>query len=274
VWGSWITSLLIGLSFFVILSIKKLRDYALAEKSEAPKPMEGNPGCLFVAVGGLMVLLAWFAGPGVVRSSLSVIVALAFVAMVVSILAPRGWLGVNLERPVARAFVFLPTCLFLIFFFLIHFGGFHLGHAFVLSFFVPPEVGLQFATDTVAAANVEPANASEAFNNLRAAMVDAREAGIAFLGLMILSYWPYIVSVAVKSFGLYRAALLANSKKGEEMLLPYKNVVRVHILIFALIPLAAFDSGLVLTIGVMAFFYFPVESVGAWVKGRKESVRT
>ena len=276
VWASWIASLLIGLSFYVILALKKLRDYALAvpraaqegESDDTPKPMEGNPGCLFVAVGGLMALLAWFAGPGGIRTVLFALVALAFVAMVVSILAPRGWLGVSLRRPVVRAFVFLPTSLFLVFFFLIHFGGFHLGHAFVLSFFVPPEVSLQFATEAAAAPTVEPATMSEAFANLREALADAREAGFAFLGLLILAYWPYVVSVAGRSYGLYREALLSNSKRGEEMLLPYKNVIRLHLLIFALIPLAAFGSGLILTIGVMVFYYFPVESVGAWLKSR------
>ena len=108
----------------------------------------------------------------------------------------------------------------------------------------------------------------EALVDLRDALVGVREACVVFLGLLILTYWPYILSVAVRSFGAYREALLAKSKKGEEMILPYKNVIRVHLLIFALIPMAAFGSGLVMTIGVMVFFFFPVESIVAWVKSR------
>jgi hypothetical protein len=108
----------------------------------------------------------------------------------------------------------------------------------------------------------------KAWAELREAFVKARGASFAFLGLLILTYWPYIVFVALKSFGTYRDALLAKSKQGEEMLLPYKYVVRVHLLIFVLIPLAALGSGLLLTIVVLAFFFFPVESVVAWVKSR------
>lgn len=281
VWASWITSLVIGLSFFLLLSLKKLRDYTLAAHpaeqdgaadanagSEAPKPMEGNAGCLFLAVGGLMALLAWFAGPGPVRIALLILVALDLVALVVSILAPRGWLGMSLRRPAVRAFFFLPTSLFMFFFFLMHFGGFHLGHAFILSFFVPPEVGYEVAAEAVAAPAVEPATVGEAWANLREGLVGVRGASVVFLGLLILTYWPYIVSVAVKSFGAYRQALLAESKQGNEMLLPYQNVIRVHLLIFVLIPLATIGSGMALTMAVLVFFFFPVESVVAWFKSR------
>ncbi|MFC1639935.1 DUF6498-containing protein [Gemmatimonadota bacterium] len=305
VWASWITSLVIGLSFFLILSLKKLRDYTLAAPpvehdrgvetsgesteaddgaeaesegeaaeaaaeadSEAPKPMEGNAGCLFLAVGGLLTLLAWFAGPGPARITLLVLVALDFVALVISILAPRGWFGLSLRRPVVRAFFFLPTSLFMFFFFLMHFGGFHLGHAFVLGFFVPPEVGFEVTAGAVAAPTVEPASMREALVDLRDALVGVREACVVFLGLLILTYWPYIVSVAVKSFGAYREALLGESKQGDEMLLPYKNVIRVHLLIFVLIPLATIGSGMVMTLAVLVFFFFPVEAVVAWVKSR------
>jgi hypothetical protein len=174
----------------------------------------------------------------------------------------------SLRRPAVRAFFFLPTSLFVFFFFLMHFGGFHLGHAFVLSFFVPPEVGFEVAAEAVAAPTVEPATVSEAWANLREGLVGAREACIVFLGLLILTYWPYIVSVAVKSFGAYRQALLAKSKQGNEMLLPYQNVIRVHLLIFVLIPLATIGSGMALTMAVLVFFFFPVESVVAWFKSR------
>jgi len=287
VWASWITSLLLGFSVFVVLSLKKLREYAVAVP-DAPKPMEGNPGCLFVVVGGFIALLAWFAGPGPVRYTLLALVALSVIALVVGFLAPRGWLGVSLRRPVVRAFFFLPTSLFMVFFFLMHFGGFHLGHAFVLSFFVPPEVSAtvtadsvfadpmtpdylavdSLVEDSVAGQTEEPADFAEAWADLREGLVDGRGALFAFLGLLILTYWPYIVSVSVKSFAEYNEALMARSKKGEEMLLPYKYVIRVHLLIFVLLPLAALGSGILITLTVLVFFFFPVESVVAWAKNR------
>ena len=341
VWASWIASLLTGLMFFLILSLKKLREYTVAttaiapiegtegpgeaarartesgderktrrkhagEKNkggDAPKPMEGNAGCQLLAVGGLMALLAWFAGPGLVRVTLITLVGLHVIASVVGVLARRGWLGVSLQRRTVRALFFLPTSLFMFFFFLVHFGLFHLGHAVFLSFFVPPPAQVAVAADSAVAdtmiAGLVPADArvadtlavgslvadsmradsvadqpevpidmGEAWDDVREGLVEARRAFYAFLGLLILTYWPYILSVAARSFGAYREALLAKSKRGEEMLLPYKYVVRVHLLIFVLIPLAALGSGLVLTIAALTFFFFPVESVVAWAKSR------
>ena len=297
VWASWITSLLIGLSFFLILSLKKLRDYTLAispvkqdrgvempetstkaedaaedeseeESRGSPTWTGGNPGCLGLAVGALLALLAWLVGPGPARMTLLVLVALDVFALVISILAPRGWLGVSLRRPIVRAFFYLPTTLYLFFFFLMHFGGFHMGHAIFLNFFVPPVVEFSVVADSLAGPVEAPVDMREALVGLREALVGVRGALAAFIGALILTYWPYILSVAVKSVGAYRAALLAESKLGDAMILPYKNVIRVHLLIFALIPLAAFDSGIVMTIGVMVFFFFPVESVVAWGRSR------
>jgi len=276
VWASWITSLLTGLAFFLILSIKMLWDYTVdttpskrdegaetADESVAavaggeetkgdgsdkkPTPMDANPGCLCIAIGGVLALLAWLAGPGFARLVFLAILGLVVVAFVIAILAPRDWLGVSLTNRTARAFFYLPTALFLFFFFLAHFGGFHAGHALFLSFFVPLEVDITVA--------------EESFSGMRAA-------GGAFLGILILSYWPYIVSVAVKNFWEYRTALIGASKQGDDMILPYKNVIRIHLLIFALIPLASVGSSIVLTIGVLAFFFFPVESVVGWLKNR------
>jgi len=272
VWASWIASLLIGLSFFLILSLKKLRDYTLAiseeESKGSPTWTGGNPGCLGLAVGALMALLAWLVGPGPARMTLCALVGLDVFALVITILAPRSWLGVSLQRPIVRAFFYLPTALYLFFFFLMHFGGFHLGHAIFLGFFVPPEVGFFVAADAVVGISEAPVDVREAWGAMREVLVGFREALGVFIGALILTYWPYILSVAVKSVEAYRAALLAQSKRGDEMILPYKNVIRVHLLIFALIPLAAFDSGIVMTIGVMVFFFFPVESLVAWFKSR------
>lgn len=272
VWASWITSLLTGLSFFLIMSVKMLWDYAMrpphasaneGEKSreelversgvrekratDEPSPMDANPGCLCLLVGGGMALLAWLAGPGLVRIGLIVLIGVDVVAFVVAILAPRGWFGVNLNSPAARALFFFPTSLFFLFFFLVHFGGFHGGHAVFLSFIVPLEA--EFAEFTFSAAGVP--------------------VGIgAFLGALVFAYWPYILSVGVKNLGPYRAALKERNKQGDNMMLPYKNVIRIHLLIFVLIPLAALGSGILLTVTVLMFFFFPVESVAAWYRNR------
>ena len=105
VWASWIASLLIGLSFFLVLAIKMLLDYTRAvspvkqdegllsahqstaaagdaeDESEEDSrkelaPMDSNPGCLCLAIGSLLALLAWLVGPGPIRMALFVLVVL------------------------------------------------------------------------------------------------------------------------------------------------------------------------------------------------------
>ncbi|MBN1411106.1 MAG: hypothetical protein JW969_09690 [Spirochaetales bacterium] len=244
VWAAWLGSLIIGLSFYFVMTIKLSRDKA---RGVHLKEEEGSgPGCLGLGVMGFMGLLAWLAGPGVLQIILFVLIGLAFIGIIVNGLAPKRRLGLNPEHPVVRVILFLPTALFLFFFFLGHFGIFHLGHAFVLSFLVP--VTLEISGD------------AGTFEGIRNSF-------FSFFQLLFAAYWPYVLSVGLAKFPDYIKAL-KNPSSSNYMILPYKNVVRIHILIFILAPIAMAGLGKVVTIVVLFFFYFPVERVVAWIRSR------
>jgi hypothetical protein len=244
VWAAWLSSLLVGLSFFFVMTFKLLHDKA---KGVRLKEEEGSgPGCLGSASIAFMGLLAWLSGPGVVRIVLICLIALDVAGIIANILAKKRIFGLNPELPVIRILLFIPTALFIFFFFLGHFGGFHAGHAFVLQFLVPLELEVPGTIDSLAG---------------------TRSVFFSFFKVLFLAYWPYVLSVATASFRSYHKALV--SEKKDYMTVPYRNVIRIHILIFILAPVAMAGLGRVVTIVVLFFFYFPVERAVAWFRARK-----
>jgi len=245
VWGAWLASLLLGLSYFFIIIFKLMKDKA---KGIHLKEEEGSgPGCLGSAVLVFMGLLAWLAGTGPVRAILIFLIILDFAGILVNVLAHKQKFGINPDIPAIRVLYFIPTALFIFFFFLGHFGGFHLGHAFVLGFLVPVKLDIPGALDSLSG---------------------ARTVFFHFFKEMFLTYWPYVLSVALVSFNTYRKALSGPSKN--YMTLPYKNVIRIHLLIFILAPLAMAGAGKLVMIVVLFFFYFPVERTVVWWRDRKK----
>lgn len=246
IWGSWLASLLVGMSFFFVLTFKLMKDKA---RGIHLKEEEGSgPGCLGSASVAFMGLLAWLAGPGPVRIVLICLIILVVIGILLNGLAPKRIFGLNPDLPAIRVLIFIPTALFIFFFFLGHFGGFHAGHAFVLSLLVPLELEIPGTMDSLAG---------------------ARDLFFSFFRVLFFAYWPYVLSVAVSSFNAYRKAL-ADSEKTNYMILPYKNVIRIHILIFILAPLAMAGLGKAVMIVVLFFFYFPVERMVAWLRMRKK----
>lgn len=245
VWGAWLASLLIGLSFFFIIVFKIMKDKA---KGIHLTEEEGSgPGCLGSAVFLFIGLIAWLSGPGPVRIVLIILIVLDIISILLNILAPKKILNLNPDLPVIRVLLFIPNALFIFFFFLGHFGGFHLGHAFFLGFLVPLKLEITGTIDSLAG---------------------ARTVFFSFFRELFLAYWPYVLSVALASFNTYRKALAGSSKN--YMTLPYKNVIRIHLLIFILAPIAMAGLGKAVMIVVLFFFYFPVERTVAFWRARKK----
>jgi hypothetical protein len=271
VWAAWLASLLIGLSFFLILAGRLIIDQSRKDSSEpeeeeegeqedpaetegtdAPsRPLEDNagssPGCFGCATAFFFALLGLLGGAGASRWVFGGLACLGLIGGLTYGLSSRRWFGLDPERPGIRTLAAIPSALFLFGFFLGHFGGFHMGHAVFLSSLVPPTVEVSIIADSVI--------------GLRAYLST-------FLGVLIVAYWPYVASVAVKNFRVYREAL-KNSSEGDAMILPYRNVIRIHLLIFVLAPFAMADLGTVVAIIVLFFFFFPIESLIAWYRNKK-----
>lgn len=246
VWAAWLSSLLIGLSFFLVIIIKTTSDKARGINVKEEKG--SRPGCLGTGALLFMVILFLIAGPGLFRYVLVLLIILNIAGIIINKLAAKTGSAINSGRPVIKALLYMPSALFLFFFFLGHFGGFHAGHAIFLDIIVPMELHVPEAFDSLA---------------------DARELFISFFRVLLSEYWPYVLSVAVMNFNTYKKAITSKNSRNN-MILPYKNVIRIHILIFVLAPLSRLEAGKIVLIVVLFFFYFPVEKTIAWYRSRKK----
>jgi hypothetical protein len=145
--------------------------------------------------------------------------------------------------------------LFLLAFFTVHFGGFHFVHSVFLSVFFPLNPG------------------------------DAKGVpGLAFYGEVLQRYWWFLPAAAIAERQAFRRRPVpivpvtatddADSKKsqkkakenafGEGLTAPYKNVIRLHVLIFffAFAHFAKLESFLVYAV-VYAVYFFPWRLVKA-----------
>lgn len=114
--------------------------------------------------------------------------------------------------------------LFMLAFFTVHFGAFHFVHSVFLNMFFP--VG------ATVSGRPEPAAAT--------------------YWLVLTSYWPFVLATAVAERGqLWRAS------RKMDMAQPYKNVIRMHLLLFFFAGAAAlkFDSFLIYTVVLLVYFF-------------------
>ena len=131
----------------------------------------------------------------------------------------------------------LPQVVFLVIFFTIHFGGFHFGHSIFMSIFFP-------LTESASA--------------------DGTLWGVpvwwfGLIGTCVRLYWPFILFSAVSQRVNYVRA--ATSTDDRIMIMPYKNVVRMHILIFVFAFLSVVGLRSFVLYVVLVFYFFPIGSL-------------
>ncbi len=246
IWAAWLASLLVGLSFYLVLTAGLIIDKARGKQLAADRG--SSPGCLGAGSIGFIGLLAWLAGPGILRMVLASIAGLVLSSLIFTAAARRNETGPSeKEKPLRRGIAFIPAAVFMLFFFIGHFGGFHAGHAFFLSLLVPAELEVQAVIESFAG---------------------ARELLFASFRGLLAVYWPYVAAVGVKSLFTYRDLLRAESKENS-MILPYRNVVRIHLLIMVMAPAALANLGRPVMIIALFFFYFPIERVVGWARARR-----
>jgi hypothetical protein len=146
------------------------------------------------------------------------------------------------------------SALFLIPFFTVHFGGFHIGHAvFLMSFFpvnAPLNSGIfPFLSHHLSFMNLNPGT-------------------LKFVGNLLFvfqSYWIVVAATFVSRFGDFRK-IVARSD-GFNFISPYANVIRMHILIFVFAGLNGAHLDRFALYPVLLFYFFPW---GALLFGRKK----
>ncbi len=87
--------------------------------------------------------------------------------------------------------------------------------------------------------------------------------------LLIKNFWVFIVFSAISRIPDYINALKSNI--GKMMIMPYANVVRMHIMIFVFAGLAIAGLHNYALYPILLFYFFPFRSVMELLKGRKAS---
>ena len=260
VWSLWISSLFVGysliltsiLGFLLHGSPSAILGRAQTPQAAPPTPSGGTdlppavptstslqmiPLNLFVLIGGVFVF-GWRRAPlwlGVVLLASTVFAAAGMLRK------RRGWEFLpDPERGLAKAVLMLPMALFLLGFFTIHFLGFHLVHGLFLNAFFPIADMGSFGKDF---------DTSLAF-----------VAGLTSTALR--RYWPFVASSVLSRLPTYAKAFARND--GSMMVVPYVNVIRMHvtILVFALMAAAGLKSGFLYPLLVV--YFLPVGSILGW----------
>ena len=133
------------------------------------------------------------------------------------------------RRWIVRLFE-LPVALFLVVFFTLHFGLFHLIHGVFLSFFFPP-------------GNHPPTG------DLRVLAQDLRQ--------VVITRWPFLVLSIVSARDAFAQAAVAFTP-----MTSYRNVLRMHLLIFffAFAKIVHLDGRLVY-LAVLFVYFYPWEAM-------------
>lgn len=140
----------------------------------------------------------------------------------------------------------LPQAVFLLGFFTVHFGLFHLAHGSILNDFFQL---------------VDPA----IFGLKGKAPADERLVR-EILGTAVVRYWPFIALSALSKSKEYRAAFFGRPD-AMAMFTPYVNVIKMHIMIFVLAFMNKLGLDRMALYPLLIMYYFPMgEVLGAFSK--------
>jgi hypothetical protein len=143
-------------------------------------------------------------------------------------------LQVRGDHRLPRTLLALAGSLFLIAFFTLHFGGFHFVHSIFLNAFFPLTGADVFGTSP-------PETAGWWF---------------ALIGEAVRRYWPFVLFSALSAREAFRRA--GGGSDDAPLMAPYKNVVRMHLMIFvfAFLSITGLEGwGLWI---LLCFYFFPV----------------
>jgi L-asparagine transporter-like permease len=242
VWSLWISSLVLGYSYILtsILGVFLRGDPFMLEESEE----KGNRRSFLETQAIAMNIFLLFPLFGIFRFSIVTKMALPFVllSLLLSIGAilkrtGKGEFFPDSDNTIVRIFILLPSVIFMLGFFSIHFLGFHFIHSIFLNGFFPLIKDSPFGKTP-----------QDVFFLFKSLVIKAT-----------YSYWPFIVVSALSRLKTYLAAF--NRRGADSMFYPYANVIRMHVMIFifAFMWMAQLKSFILYI--VLVFYFFPLGSL-------------
>ncbi len=243
VWSLWISSLTLGYSFiFVSITSAMFRgDPGFVDTPKKYGIKSSKRRILLVMPMNIFVLLPLFGFFGLSKITfwVTLLIAFSIIFTIAGILQeqPRWGFLPSLSNPVVRTIIMLPSCFFMLAFFSVHFLGFHFIHSIFLNGFFP-----------IIDSNPFGKNFEQTF---------------AFFGTILISafkkYWPFILASALSQRNEYAVAL---GSAGPSMLFkPYKNVVKMHLMIFVFAGLSAAGLHNVALYPVLIVYFLPIKSM-------------
>lgn len=241
-WGLWISSLVLGYSHIIAAIGSALaRGDAGVLNGGTKKAGPDLPVELQTIIMDVFLLFAaymFFGRSGPLRFML-LITAPGLAISVLSLARRRA--ALLSARKAFRVVMILPACVFLLGFFTLHFGGFHLVHSMILQGFFPLIEGVEHVK----------------FLNEQAGL------SLALARTSLYEYWPFVLACALSRLSSYRSDMAEFSSAS--LFRPYLNVMRMHLLIFAvsLIGMAGFkkfalDAAMYIAIFV---YFFPFSTI-------------
>lgn len=241
-WSLWISSLTIG--YFTILAgitgnilHGRLADDpgAKDEKKDgnglSPDPKKLQNSGAAMAVFFLIPMLGFFG-----LSKITLVYAL-FVGLSVLLSVIRFKTGHQDESWIVKFFfnlvINLPATVFMLAFFTVHFGGFHFVHSIFLNGFFP------LTGETPFGKNIE----------------GTFSLFFTFIEVSFLSYWPFIITSATSRLGGIVNAV--SGKKGDMFFEPYKNVIKMHMMIFIIAFMGGSGLQGYILYAALVLYFFP-----------------
>jgi len=248
-WSLWISSLTLGYLFILVSIVGTLvhgpAQIFKSKPSEKDDTKSNHPIASAIAPIVFILFLTGFSEFTLYILPYALLILFFRLAPVLH--QKPGWGFVpNVPPAVADVLIALPVMLFLLAFFTVHFGGFHMVHGMFLNQYFPLLAQYPVSTSIKGEMSL-------------------------FRTLILTSfskYWFFVLTSALSSWKNFIKAFRTND--GSMMMRPYLNVIRMHVMIFVFAAMNAFKiEGAALYI-LLVLYFFPITSlVGIFRKKKK-----
>ena len=232
-WSLWISSLSVGYltllaGFAGNLAKGRVIDY-VPRKADSGKGGKNPPGVI-LAVFFLIPIVGFF-GFSIISGIYAVF---ALISVIVAFYKFKMEQGGEKAGILINFIINFPPSIFILAFFTVHFGGFHFVHSIFLNGFYPLVEGKPFGKT--------PDQTFIMFVNT--------------IELCLKNYWLFIFASAATFFASISSAFKGES--GNFMFEPYKNVIRMHIMIFVIAFAGAAGLHDNILYAILFLYFFPV----------------